>query len=219
MRETPVATAAGAGSETLRPNYFPVALILIPLVLFAAATLSRYLKPAAPTMPPLPVYGAVPDFRLTDSDGREASRAELDGHFWIADFIFTRCSGTCVTMSTQMESLQRATAGTPDVRLVSFTVDPEHDTPEVLKEYAQHYHANPARWRFLTGPREALYTLAQEGFKLSATVDGKGLITHSDRLALVDAQGRIRGTYHGVDEEDGRKLLQDLERLYREPCP
>lgn len=212
----PAVSVSGSAGERNVKSYLPAALILIPLFLFAVATLTRYLKPAAPL---LPVQGVVPDFQLTRSDGKPLALEDLRGHIWIAGFIFTRCPGTCGAMSTRMEELQKATVRAEDLRLVSISVDPQYDTPEVLGAYAKNFDVDPRRWFFLTGPRDAIYRLAEGGFKLSAVPDGTGLITHSDRLALVDAQGRIRGTYSGTEPDALPALLKDLERLYREPRP
>jgi protein SCO1/2 len=116
-------------------------------------------------------------------------------------------------MSSQMSRLQASTSGTPDVRLISFTVDPEHDTPAVLAEYGRHFKATPARWRFLTGEQARLNALGMDTFHLNS-VDGS--LIHSTRFALMDRHGRIRGYYSS--EEDGflSKLLRDIRRLETE---
>jgi protein SCO1/2 len=116
-------------------------------------------------------------------------------------------------MSSQMNRLQASTAKTPDVRLVSFTVDPENDTPPVLAEYGKHFKAEPARWSFLTGDRAVLNDLGLNTFHLNS-VDGS--LVHSTRFTLVDRQGHIRGYYSS--EEDGflSKLLRDLRQLEAE---
>lgn len=118
--------------------------------------------------PPLPIYGQVPAFVLTAQSGRPFARNALDGQVWVADFIYTTCTGPCPLMSMKMRRIQKAN---PDVRLVSFTVDPEHDTPPVLAAYAKRYQADPNRWYFLTGSRQELNALARDAFKLS-NVDG-----------------------------------------------
>src|SRR6266850_6885603 len=116
--------------------------------------------------PTLPVYGQIPGFALTDETGRPFDKKSLDGKIWVADFIFTTCTGPCPRMSSLMRQVQQASSGMPEVRLVSFTVDPERDTPAALAEYATRYHARPDRWRFLTGPRESLDRLMRNDFKL-----------------------------------------------------
>jgi protein SCO1/2 len=170
----------------------------------------------------LPVLGAVPNFSLIGSDGRPVSQVELTGKVWVADFIFTRCPGMCPVLSAQMARVQEALSHQPasSVRLVSFSVDPSNDTPEALRAYAERFRAEAGRWLFLTGERDALDRLIQDGFHLAVaqrseaeSSDGEGLITHSDRFVLVDAALRIRGYYHGMDDQDIQRLLRDIDTL------
>jgi protein SCO1/2 len=169
---------------------------------------------------PPPVLGAVPDFSLTERSGRTVRRADLAGQPWVADFIFTRCTGMCPALSTQMREVRRR-AGEAGLaaRFVSLSVDPTHDTPAVLAEYARRFGAGDD-WLFLTGPRDALYALIGAGFKLrvaersaEAVAQGGELIAHSDRFVLVDGEGRIRGYYHGTDATMPDLLLRDLAAL------
>lgn len=170
-----------------------------------------------PTAPrtPLPVRGAVPTFSLTDQDGRTISHEALVGHVWIADFIFTSCPGQCLLMTDQFNALQRTFVGAEGLRFVSFSVDPSHDTPEVLAAYAKQHGAD-ARWRLLTGEREAIFALCRDGFGL-AVDDAPGAasepITHSVRLVLVDRTGRIRGTYEATDAQAMARLRRDTRQL------
>ena len=112
-----------------------------------------------------------------------------------------------------MRQLQKQTASTPDVRFVSFTVDPAYDTPPVLAEYAKHFQADPSRWVFLTGDPSRLNEIAFKGFKLTR-VDGG--MDHSTRFVLVDGQRRIRAYYRTDEEGYMRRLMQDIRRLQRE---
>ena len=114
----------------------------------------------------LPVYGSVPDFALIDQRGRPVRRADFEGKVWIASFIFTNCPDECPLMAAEMAQLQSDLAHLEDVRLVSISVDPEHDTPAVLLQYAQRFNADPRRWFLLTGDKQAIYRLAREGFRL-----------------------------------------------------
>jgi protein SCO1/2 len=173
----------------------------------------------------LPLLGEVPAFSLTDSRAEEVRSSNLRGAPWVADFIFTSCPGTCPAMSGQMARLQRALVdrGLTDVRSVSFSVDPANDSPEVLREYAQRFGADPKRWLFVTGERDSLHRLIKDGFKLAVAerspeenTDGAGLITHSDRFVLIDAAGHMRGYYHGTDPEDVDRLLADIQTLHAE---
>jgi protein SCO1 len=163
--------------------------------------------------PPLPVLGEVPDFQLTSQTGAHIDRDTLRGHVWVADFFFTTCPGPCPRMSSQMHQIQKATASTPDVRLVSFTVDPAQDTPAVLAAYGKHFLADPGRWYFLTGAQSSLDHLGLAGFKLNA-VDGS--LDHSTRFALVDRAERIRGYYASSDDDFLDRLLRDLRQIERE---
>ncbi|MGD9762594.1 MAG: SCO family protein [Candidatus Binatia bacterium] len=172
-----------------------------------------------------PVFGELPDFALTERSGQMVTPADLAGKPWVADFIFTRCRGTCPVLSTRMRELRRLTrdAGVP-ARFVSFSVDPSHDTPAVLREYAAAFGADGDDWLFVTGERDKLYDLIGRGFRLSVadrTTEDPGatageLITHSDRFVLVDGRGRIRGYYHGTDPQSAPVLLRDLGAVARE---
>jgi len=162
----------------------------------------------------IPTYSAVPDFSLTERSNRPITRKDLGGKVWVADFIFTQCGGICPTMSSNMEKLQERLP--KEVMLVSFSVDPTNDTPEVLTEYAKRYNAEPDRWLFLTGDPEAMQKLSIDGFKLALDpTSGTEAepITHSSRFALVDRQGNIRG-YYGMDNPDTLdRIVVDVKNL------
>ena len=162
--------------------------------------------------PELKVYGQVPEFQLISQTGQMFDRKQLDGKIWVADFIYTHCPGPCPRMSSQLRRVQTAVAELPDVRLVSFSVDPEHDSPSVLAEYARRYQAVPGRWFFLTGDSKTLDTLDRHAFMLG-NLDGS--MQHSTRFVLVDRQGRIRG-YYGTSEDDPTaRLIADIRWLAR----
>jgi protein SCO1/2 len=164
---------------------------------------------------PLPVFGTVPPFSLTDRTGRTVSQADLAGQVWVANFIFTRCPDVCPALTQRMALLQEALTGPPTpIRLVSFSVDPDHDTPQVLQGYAMRMGAREF-WYFLTGPRDTVATLVKHGFKLAFGDDGPAdaPITHSDRFVLVDRELRIRGYYRGGDPDDLTRLERDAGAL------
>ncbi|HSB15986.1 MAG TPA: SCO family protein [Bryobacteraceae bacterium] len=171
------------------------------------------LSGCAPKAEPLPVLGEIPEFTLTAQDGAEFHGGSLRGSVWVADFIFTTCAGPCPRMSWQMSRLQEAFSDKPDVKFVSFTVDPERDTPEVLAAYGKRYQAQAGRWYFLTGPEQALHKLNREAFKLG-NVDGS--LNHSTRFVLLDRQSRVRGYYDSSDADSMKQLLADLKNLVRE---
>jgi len=162
---------------------------------------------------PLPVLGQVAPFELTSESSQPFSRQALDGKIWVADFIYTTCTGPCPRMSSVMRQVQQAVSGMQDVRLVSFTVDPDRDTPSALSLYAARYHAQPERWRFLTGPRDALQKLTREDFKLG---DIDGSMIHSTRLVLLDRRSRIRGYYGLSDDDPVTQLVRDIKLVLAE---
>jgi len=163
---------------------------------------------------PLPVLSEVPQFTLVSDTGQAFDSHALDGHIWVADFVYTTCDGPCPMMSAHMRRIQDQTAAEySDVRFVSFTVDPAHDTPPVLAEYAKRYRRDPKRWFFLTGETAALNQVCLNGFKLNS-VDGS--MTHSTRFALVDRQRRIRGYYITSEDDFMPKLMHDIRQLERE---
>jgi protein SCO1 len=161
----------------------------------------------------LPVLGAVPEFQLTDSrNAAFDSKKVLDGRVWIANFFFTNCPGPCPRMSSQMRQVQDALEAT-GVGLVSMTVDPARDTPEVLAEYSKHFLAKPGVWYFLTGPQAALHHLAKDVFKLG-NVDGS--LDHSTRFVLLDHKGQIRGYYLTSEEDAIPRIIADARALWNE---
>jgi protein SCO1/2 len=161
----------------------------------------------------LPVLFDVPEFRLTAQDGRPFDSKVLAGQVWVADFIYTTCPGPCPRMSSQMHEVQSAVGNLADVKLVSFTVDPERDTPPVLAEYAKLHRATPGRWFFLTGPPSTLQTLDRDVFKLG-NLDAS--LQHSTRFVLVDRQSRIRGYYETSEPGAIAKIIDDIHVLARE---
>jgi cytochrome oxidase Cu insertion factor (SCO1/SenC/PrrC family) len=164
----------------------------------------------------------VPDFQLSERSGRTVSRDDLKGKVWVAAFVFTRCAGPCSQISGAMAQLQNAVVSQKDVVLVSITVDPEHDTPKVLDDYATKFNADANRWLFLTGEPVKVYSLIRDGFKLgveqnqgTARTPGNEVM-HSTRLALVDRRGEIRGYYDGTDVDSLAKLKKKIALLLRE---
>jgi protein SCO1/2 len=214
-------SAFGAGNLAFFGMLAVLALLAVGLALWTASKGNIGLR--AVRSQPLPVLGTVPEFALTERSGVEFGSESLKGRIWIADFIFTRCAGTCPTMSGNMEVLQRALERIPELHppavLVSFTVDPENDTPEVLQKYAEFYNAEGPQWLFLTGEYDELQKLAIEGFKLGVQhgYDSEiEPIIHSQSFVLVDKKGQIRGYYDGTEDTTMRKVLADVQKLIRE---
>lgn len=167
-------------------------------------------------------YGQVADFSLAERGGRTVKLGDLHGKVWIASFIFTRCAGPCSQVSASMASLQKELAGEQGIVLVSFTVDPEHDTPKVLQEYGKRFSADPERWLFLTGKQDVVYPLIQKSFHLAVepTTGAErrpgNEVTHSTRLALVDRKGEIRGYFDGTNPDDVKGLPAKVRVLISE---
>jgi protein SCO1/2 len=161
----------------------------------------------------LPVYYDVPAFDLVAQDGQPFHSAVLAGKIWIADFIYTTCPGPCPRMTSQMHEVQEAVVQMPNVKLVSFTVDPERDTPMVLADYAKVHGASSGRWYFLTGPETTLQKLDRDVFKLG-NLDKS--LQHSTRFVLIDRQSRIRGYYDTSESRSIPRLIEDIHALSRE---
>lgn len=161
----------------------------------------------------LPLLGVVPPFQLTAENGQPFHSRELEGKVWVADFFFTTCNGPCPRMSTQMRQVQQSTLDLPDVRLLSFTIDPAHDTPEILAAYARRYKAVSSRWRFLTGDPADLRRLSSDTFHLAEV---GGSLEHSSRFALIDRKFRIRGYYDTSTTNAIPQLLDDIRKLRKE---
>ncbi len=179
----------------------------------AVAALAAALIACSHRATSLEVLGDVPQFELVSQDGQPFHSQALAGKIWVADFIYTTCPGPCPRMTSQMREVQDAVSKLPDVRLVSFTVDPAQDTPPVLAAYAKLHGASPAMWYFLTGPVPVLQTLDRDSFKLG-NIDAS--MQHSTRFALVDQQGRIRGYYDTSESSAIPKVISDIHALARE---
>jgi protein SCO1/2 len=192
-------------------------LIFIPIATLAVLLWVRNVEVTALRQRNISAYGTVPVFQLTNQNGQPFGSAQLSGKIWIADFIYTTCPGPCPMISGRMSELQKP-LGKTDVHLVSFSVDPEKDTSEVLRGYADKLQAEPGRWDFLTGAKSAIYNLSHDGFKLAVS-DGSeahGIPVHSTRMVLVDRHGQIRGYYDATEPEAVTKLLADTNHLLRE---
>jgi protein SCO1/2 len=178
------------------------------------------IKNAPPPPPALPDLGRVPLFHLTDQRGAPFAESKLGGRVWVANFIFTRCPDVCPLFTEKMAKVGEQLADYGNVHLVSFSVDPEYDTPERLAEYARAHHAESRRWAFLTGKAEDLQRTVVDGFKISLTREGKpdagasfNRIVHGVHFVLVDQQGVIRGYYDSNDPARVQALVRDARRL------
>jgi len=178
--------------------------------------------------PPLPVYGQISDFTLTNQVGQRVRLADLRGKVWVADIIFTRCAGPCLKMSRQMMDLQQSLPANSNARFVSLTTDPEYDVPAILATYAQRFRAESNRWLFLTGTKQEIASLARDSLKLTA-VEKKpeerdspvDLFIHSTIFVIVDKRAQLRGVFEttgeGIDPQKVATQIQTaIRRLERE---
>jgi protein SCO1/2/putative membrane protein len=163
----------------------------------------------------------VGEFDLVGQDGAPRSSKDFAGEPWLFMSFFTRCAGPCPQMTLQMQTAQAELAGVP-CHLVSLSVDPGHDTPEVLARYADDWEADPKRWTFLTGDEDVIYELLRERFSLGVArlreedIDMGMQVTHASRLVVVDAVGRIRGWYDGESEDGRLAAVERVKSLARE---
>lgn len=198
-----------------RPHILVLIIFGIPFTLGMAIVSYWYVTNRVEKKVLLPTYGAVPDFRFTSEDGSPVSRRDLLGKITIADFIFTQCAGACPLMSAKMSELQQAFLGDTRTQFISFSVDPDNDTPDVLRQYAKQYGAIKGKWRFLTGDHSAIYRLTREGFHLGLDIEGDSAIIHSQKFVLVDNEAGIRGYYDIDDSAAVNSLLRDARILSR----
>ena len=154
---------------------------------------------------------SVPDFSLTNQQGEPLGLSDMAGKIWVADFIFTNCPTICPAMTQEMARLQSEFVADP-VYFVSFSVDPERDTPRVLSRYATAYGADDRRWHFLTGDKAKIYQLAEQGFSLAAGHKGSEIL-HSPRFVLVKADGNIHDFYDSRSGPAMLRLRQDIKTL------
>lgn len=169
-------------------------------------------------------YFTVPPFTFTDQNGHVVSDRNFEGKILVVDFFFTRCTSICPKMTAHMQGLQlelndpNKRDSYKDVVLLSHSVDPEHDTPEVLRTYARQHQADTTRWHFLTGDPKAIYRQGNTGYLLTAledSLDPEGFV-HSERFVLVDKRRHIRGQYDGTSRADVGRLTTDLKMLVAE---
>jgi protein SCO1/2 len=207
------------------------AALMIPvlLVVFVLSARSRLAEP-------LPVYWSAPEFQLLDQDSAAFAGTQMSGSTWLASFVYTNCPDVCPLVTQRMAALRDTIAAQDElrgkVRLLSISVDPARDRPAVLQEYAQRFRATKPDWLFLTGPTDVVLPLINEGFRLSTihpqvhdaheqqhrhdSIAADYMVSHSDRIVLIDRDRQVRGTYPSSDPEALRQLRADLRRLINE---
>ncbi len=211
--------AAPARRRRLRTWLPATAIPAAALAVVGALAFHRAHALASPERASLPALAQVPAFSMLDQRGLPVTSASLRGQVLIVDFFYATCPTSCPRLSAQMAAFQQRLASGPalPVHLVSITLDPENDTTPVLRAYADQYHADDARWSFLSGRSEDLDRVVVKGFKLAfERTDpsaGLGSIMHGEWFVLVDRGGKIRGYYQISDEERIRELYRDAARL------
>lgn len=163
------------------------------------------------------VYQTIPDFKFVNQYSTEVTAKSLDNDIYVADFFFTSCPSICPIMHRNMLNVYQEFKNTADVKILSHTIDPGHDSAAVLKKYAENLGVSGNSWWFLQGPKEATYKLA-ESYLVSVAEDknAAGGLVHAGYFILVDKQKRIRGTYDGTKPEDTQKLIADIKTLQAE---
>lgn len=173
----------------------------------------------------LETIGKVPDFRFTDQNGRTITNQDYQGKVYVVEFFFTTCPDICPIMTENMVKIQNEFLGNPKVGMASFTIDPAHDTPEILKKYAHDRGITKLQWHLLTGNKDEIFKLANEGFNLyvGEIPDTKGGFEHSGFFALIDQEGNIRSRkdennnpliyYDGLDLKNIQMLREDIRKL------
>ena len=198
-------------------------LVLVPAAIFlfwgskGHYTYLPYIGEREVNAPGDTTYFTVPPFHFIDEDGKPFTDKDVEGKILVVDFFFTRCTSICPKMSAQMQQLQLQLDDPKykDVLFLSHTVDPEHDTSEVLKAYAKRLEADPKRWKFLTGNAPDIYRQGNLGYLLSANADSSAAeqFVHSPQFVLVDKRHHIRGMYNGTSTESMHELVADLQML------
>ncbi len=167
------------------------------------------------------VYFTVPGFSFINQDSLEISHQDYRGHIYVTDYFFTTCPSICPVMSSQMSRLQDLLKQENlfgDVKILSHTVDPENDTPAILKAYADQLGADTRHWNFVTGGKNDLYDQARYGYFMTALESdtAAGGFFHSDNFVLIDSNGHLRGYYDGTSTKEVNQLFKDIVLLKKE---
>ena len=187
-----------------KPWYYGIAFVVIISLIFLFQMKKE---------PVLPVIGKLPSFHLVDQNDDMFTLQNMEGKVWLADFIFTTCAGPCPIMTERMKTVQKDFKDYEDMRFVSFTVNPDYDTPEILSDYADRNRIDTSTWSFVTGNYEDIQSLVGEGFKMG---DVEEIVFHSTQFALVDDKGIVRGYYSGIEPSEHKLLKRDIKYLLKQ---
>ena len=164
------------------------------------------------------IYNTIPPFSFTNQYGDTVTEKIVEGKIYVTDFFFTSCPTICPVMKRQMLKVYKEFKDNPDVMILSHTIDPEHDTPEVLNKFAKDLGIEGKQWQFLTGPKDKIYEIGQKSYLSAAQEDktAEGGFLHSGAFILIDKDKHIRGMYDGTTEEGTQKLMQGINSLLEE---
>lgn len=204
-------------------SYTGIAFIILIFGIYVVPKIVNKFK-----IPKLITIGKVPAFEFTNQDGKLISNSFYNEKVYVVEFFFTTCPTICPRMNENMMKIQNEYYANPDFGIVSFSINPKHDTPKVLKEYAKSHGATLKNWNFLTGDQDKIYELANNGFTLFAgeNSDAEGGFEHSGMFALIDKQGNIRSRldefgnpiafYEGLDPKGVQMIKEDIAILLKE---
>ncbi|HET8810171.1 MAG TPA: SCO family protein [Flavobacteriaceae bacterium] len=201
-------------------SYIGISLVILVFGIWAIPKIIDRLS-----KPDLATIGEVPSFSFTDQNGKTITNADYKGKVYIVEFFFTTCPTICPIMNRNMVKIQDEFYGNPNFGIASFSINPETDTPEVLKKYAEEYGVTNPNWHMMTGDRKKIFQLANKGFNLYVGINPEveGNFQHSGYFALVDQNGMIRSRkdefgnpiiyYNGLDDKDLQFLKEDIRKL------
>lgn len=204
-------------------SYVGIAFIVLIFGIYAIPKIVAKFK-----TPEMPIIGKAPSFSFTNQDGKSIDNSYYDDKVYVAEFFFTTCPTICPIMNENMVKIQNEFYGNLNFGIASFSINPEYDTPEILKAYAKDHQATLKTWQFLTGDKAEIYKVANQGFALYAgeNAAAEGGFEHSGMFALIDKQGNIRsrideqgnpiGFYDGLDPVVIQRLKEDIKVLLKE---
>jgi len=164
------------------------------------------------------VYHIIPNFRVQNQDGDSVSQDNFSGKIYVADFFFTSCPSICPITESNLLEVQKSFGNVPDFKMISFSIDPRHDSVRVLKSYSNRLGADTKQWYFVRGDEDEIDDLAQKGFMATAQKDSAtpGGYLHSGAFMLIDKDKRVRGVYNGTDSAEVKRLTHDIPILFKE---
>ena len=204
-------------------SYVGIAFIILIFGIYAIPKIVNNFK-----KPKLATITKVPDFEFINQDGKLITNSFYKNKVYVVEFFFTTCPTICPKMNKNMVTIQNKFFGNPNFGIASFSINPKHDTPKILKEYAKEHGATLKNWNFLTGDQDKIYELANIGFTLYAGEDSQaaGGFEHSGSFAIVDKNGNIRSRYdkygnpiafyNGLDPKEIHKIIEDVNILLNE---